>query len=260
MPLSLKNRFPFRLATTSFIHPAGYSDNVRLLAPLVDEIELLFLESGHLPSAAQIKELKALAGTLDITYNIHLPMDISLADPSPDIRRRSREAVLRALELVLPLTASTHTLHLTYAMPDKQPGSVETWQSWAMESLDRLLAETVADPEDLTVETLDYPPQWLAPVVSRLNLPVCIDVGHIIRFGYDLRSTLDLFAGKIRMFHLHGVSGQEDHRALGHLAPDVRAQLTLLLKDFHGSVSLEVFSVNDLTESMECFSRMMARA
>lgn len=257
MPVSLKNRFPFKLSTTSFIHPADYSDNVRLLAPLVDEIELLFLESAHLPSAAQISELKALADTLEVTYNIHLPMDISLADPSPDIRHRSREVVLRALERVCPLNASTHTLHLTFAMPDKDTASIETWQAWAIESLHRLLSETAADPEDLTVETLDFTPLWLAPVISQLDLPVCVDVGHIVRFGFDLRSTLDLFAGRIRIFHLHGVTGQQDHRALNHLAPEARQCLTPLLKNFHGSVSLEVFSEQDLMDSLNCFSRMM---
>ena len=257
MPVSLKNRFPFRLSTTSFIHPAGYSDNVRLLAPLVDEIELLFLESAHLPSAGQISELRALADTLEVTYNIHLPMDISLADPSPDIRRRSREVVLRTLERVRPLNASTHTLHVTFSMPDRDPSIIETWQARAVESLHRLLAETTVDAKDLTVETLDFPPLWLVPVILPLDLPGCVDVGHIIRFGFNLEETLDLFSGRIRMFHLHGVTGQQDHRALNHLAPEARNYLTPLLKNFHGSVSLEVFSVDDLADSMNCFTRMM---
>ena len=260
MPVSLKNRFSFKLATTSFIHPAGYSDNVRLLAPLVDEVELLFLETAHLPSAAQIHDLQALADALEVTYNVHLPMDISLADPSPDIRRRSREVVLSALERVRPLNASTHTLHVDFAMPDKDPASIETWQALAVESLRRLLAETAADAEDLTVETLDFPPTWLAPVILKLGLPVCVDVGHVIRFGFNLQETLDLFAGRIRMFHLHGVTGQQDHRALNHLAPEARRCLIPLLKNFHGSVSLEVFSESDLTDSMNCFSRMMDSA
>jgi sugar phosphate isomerase/epimerase len=260
MPTSLKNKFPFRLGTTSFIHPADYSDNVRLLAPLVDEIELLFLESEHLPSGAQINELKILADTLDVAYNIHLPMDISLADPVSGIRQRSREAVLRTLERVVPLNASTHTLHVTFEMPDKLPVSVETWQTLAMENLDRLLAEAAAAAGDLTVETLDFPPQWLAPIVSELHLPVCVDVGHIVRFGFDLPSTLDLFAGKIGMFHLHGVTGDQDHRALDHLAEEARNLVASLLKNYHGSVSLEVFSLNDFTDSITCFSKMMALA
>ena len=236
MPISLKNRFPFRLGTTSFIHPAGYSDNVRLLAPLVDEIELLFLESAHLPSTAQGQVTGGEA---------------------PDIRGCSREVVLRALERVSPLNASTHTLHVNFAMPDRDPASVETWQARAAESLRRLLAESAVGAKDLTVETLDFPPLWLAPVILELGLPVCVDVGHVIRFGFNLQETLDLFAGRIRMFHLHGVTGQQDHRALNHLAPEARRCLTPLLQNFHWSVSLEVFSMSDFTDSMNCFIRMM---
>jgi sugar phosphate isomerase/epimerase len=258
MPRSLKNRFPFRLGTTSFIHPAGYEDNVRLLAPLVDEIELLFLESAHLPSANEISELKALADTQEVTYNIHLPMDISLADPSAGIRRQSREAVLSALERVYPLNASTHTLHVTYAMPDKRPARVASWQMYAGESLDHLLESAPITADDLSVETLDFPPQWLEPVVSRLEVPVCVDVGHVIRFGFDLGKTLDLFAGRIDIFHLHGVTGDQDHRGLSHLAPETCEIIASLLKSFHGSVSLEVFTVKDLMDSMDSFSRIMA--
>jgi sugar phosphate isomerase/epimerase len=259
MPTSLKNRFPFKLGTTSFIHPAGYSDNVRRLAPLVDEIELLFLESEHLPSVGQINTLKNLAATLDVTYNVHLPMDISLADPSPGTRRRSREAVVRALERAAPLNAGTHTLHVTCELPDKDRHSIESWQSRAMESLDDLLAGLPVGAGALSVETLDYPPRWLAPVVSRLNLPVCVDVGHIVRFGFDLKEAFDLFAGKIAIYHLHGVTGRQDHRALNHLELEAREEVAMHLKDFGGSVSLEVFSAKDLMDSMDCFSRMMAR-
>ena len=49
-----KSGYPFRLGTTSFIYPAGWAENVARLAPLVDEVELLFFESqipGSLPGS-----------------------------------------------------------------------------------------------------------------------------------------------------------------------------------------------------------------
>ena len=118
MLICLKHRYPFRLATTSFIHRSGYCENVSSLAPFVDEIELLFLERDHLPSQQEIRDLSRLAHELDITYNVHLPMDISLAHPSPEIRRRSIEAVLEALALAAPLNATGHVLHLTFEEAD----------------------------------------------------------------------------------------------------------------------------------------------
>ncbi len=258
MPTSLKQRYPFRLATTSFIHPADYCVNVRRLAPLVDEIELLFLERDHLPPVSEISELKELADVLDITYNIHLPMDISLADPSPSVRSRSRSAIVKALEQVTPLNASTHTLHVTFQEPDNHPDTVNAWQECAVKSLARLLDSVPIASKHLSVETLDFPPMWLAPVVMQLDLPVCVDVGHVIRFGFDLEETLNHFARHIDIFHLHGVTGTQDHRALNHLAPEFRKIVAPALKNFRGSVSLEVFSYQDLIDSLNCFRDMMA--
>jgi len=86
-----------------------------------------------------------------------------------------------------------------------------------------------------------------------------VDVGHVIRFGFDLRETLNLFARRIAIFHLHGVTGTQDHRALNHLPTEFRKMVTTALNDFRGSVSLEVFSYQDLMDSLDCFSEMMTR-
>jgi hypothetical protein len=45
LPRSYKKRYPFRIGTTSFIYPAGYTENVARLGPHVDEIEILMFES-----------------------------------------------------------------------------------------------------------------------------------------------------------------------------------------------------------------------
>lgn len=258
MPISLKNRYPFRLATTSFIHPAGYTVNVKRLAPLVDEIELLFLERDNLPALHTVNALRELAAALDVTYNIHLPMDISLADPSPSIRKRSRNDILKALERVAPLNASTHTLHVAFHHTVIHPNTVQAWQERAVESLSRLLVSVPVPVRRLSVETLNFPPVWLAPVVFQLDLPMCIDVGHIIRYGFDLQETLSLFERRIDIFHLHGVDGTQDHCSLSFLSSESRDILTPCLNDFRGSVSLEVFSYEKLTDSLDCFGRMMA--
>lgn len=258
MPISLKHRYPFRVATTSFIYPDGYAANVKRLAPLVDEIELLFLERGHLPGVGQIMELDDLAHSLDIGYNVHLPLDISLADASPGMRSQSRDIVCKALELVAPLNASTHTLHVAFQEPDDKPDTVKAWQERAAKSLTLLLDRFPQSVSGrLSVETLEYPPEWLYPVVTQLDLPVCLDAGHVIRFGYDLEKTLSLFAGRIAIFHLHGVAGAHDHRALSVLPAGFRSLLASALQDFRGSVSIEVFSYQDLMDSMDCFCQMI---
>ena len=90
LPL-LKRSFPFRLATTSYILPADIIPNIRYLAQYVDEIELLFFESGgesNLPSPGDIREMARLASDLDLTYNVHLPTDLFFGDPDTALRRK----------------------------------------------------------------------------------------------------------------------------------------------------------------------------
>jgi hypothetical protein len=83
LPKSYKGVYPFKIGTTSFIYPASYTQNVTMLAPYVDEIELLLFESApdSLPSIHEIKKLLSLSKEFDLTYNVHLPIDISLSDP-----------------------------------------------------------------------------------------------------------------------------------------------------------------------------------
>ena len=99
---SYKNHYPFRLGTTSFIYPESYIPNVKMLGPYLDEIELLFMESNSLPSKDQINELALLAKEYELTYNIHLPTDISIGASDSSIRLHAVETVKRVSASSVP--------------------------------------------------------------------------------------------------------------------------------------------------------------
>ena len=83
---SYKGIFPFKICTTSFIYPDHYIPNVKMLGPYMDEIELLLFESqavDSIPSNAVIAELGHLGREFDLSYNVHLPTDVSLTDLDP---------------------------------------------------------------------------------------------------------------------------------------------------------------------------------
>ncbi len=252
--------YPFRLGTTSFIYPADYVTNVRRLAPRLDEIELLLFESDHLPSYHEISELLTLAQDQDTTFNVHLPMDISMGDPSERRRAKSVGDIARAIERVAPLAPTTHTLHLTCNGRSMDSESVHAWQNRSTESTAKLLQVAQIPSRNISVETLDFAPQWLAPIVSDLDLAVCVDVGHVIRYGYDLPTVLRLYADRITIIHLHGVNQGQDHHAIVHLEPDIQRLLARFLINFSGSLSIEVFSSDRLDQSLEAFPGLMAHA
>ncbi|MFZ1984429.1 MAG: cobamide remodeling phosphodiesterase CbiR, partial [Desulfatitalea sp.] len=162
-----------------------------------------------------------------------------------------------AIERVRPLSPTTHTLHLTYGDKDRSPSSVQDWRARTHGSLTALLKAAGIDPRRISIETLDYPPAWFAPLVDPLDLAVCVDAGHIVLYGFDLQAVLDLFARRITICHLHGVTDGKDHLSLDRLAPGARTILQRFLQSFQGSLSLEIFSFERLRDSLPCLVAMM---
>ncbi len=255
----LKNRFAFRVSAPSFIFPAGYAENVDRLGDHVDEVELLLLESRPeaFPPPAVIAELRRLAGTLHITYNVHLPTDIDPAAPDGAVRLSAVQRIETALALAAPLEATTCTLHLPFGSAHRFHG-VAAWQARAVQSLELLVSRSKIAPCRISLETLDYPPQWLTPILAALPCSICLDVGHVLNAGQDLKTVLDELAPRISILHVHGVADGTDHLSLDRLPPAAWATLQPFLAGFRGSVSLEVFSAARLRESMICLNRHMA--
>ncbi len=112
-----KQRFPFRLACPSFIYPADYLPNVQRLGPSMDEIELLFLEGRcreALPTPALISELAEIGRTMPLGYNVHLPTDVALTASDRGEQQLAAARLCQTLDLVRPLEASAHVLHLPW--------------------------------------------------------------------------------------------------------------------------------------------------
>lgn len=254
LPKSYKNVYPFRLAATSFIYPADYTYNVRRLGPFVDEIELLLFESrpDALPTPAEIGTLVRLGEEFGLTYNIHLPYDVSACDPDPDRRRRAVDTILGIVDLAAPLSPTTHTLHLPYDGSQR-----EKWQRRAEESISMLVHRGV-EAEALSIETLDYPFEWLEGILDAYTLRTCIDIGHLIVQEVDPAATLDRYRDRTAVVHLHGADGKKDHLALGCLPTATSRPIVERLRHFNGTVSIEVFSFDRLAASLSTFEKWWA--
>jgi sugar phosphate isomerase/epimerase len=183
---SLKGCFPFRLGTTSYVLPDAILPNVRFLADLVDDVELVLFESNeisNLPSPQEIDELAAIAAARDLTYTVHLPLDAKLGSPDEPVRRQSVAACAQIVALTRPLRPFAYVAHL-YGEDDGRAPTQDT-ERWH-----RNLALSVAEladagviPRDLCVETLAYPFRFVEPLVERMGLSVCLDVGHMLLGG-----------------------------------------------------------------------------
>jgi sugar phosphate isomerase/epimerase len=249
LPKSFKHRFPFRLAVPSFIYPDDYAPNVRRLAPFVDQIELLFFEGRRPPSRRLIRELAALAREHDAGYNVHLPSDVSIGHANPRRRRHALKTLLLFIDRVAPLEPATLTLHVPCEAPGESPEARRPWTDAVQGGLGALTA-AIAEPARLSIETLDYPLEWLQDVVADLGLSICMDVGHLLLGGQDPGLFFDRLCPRISIIHLHAVNGGRDHQPLTRLAPPADEAVRRVLARFRGIVSLEVFSFDALNASL----------
>lgn len=254
---SFKNSYLFKLGSTSFIYPDLYSENVRMLGPYLDEIELLLFESldkDSFPDEYEMKQLAELKETFKISYNVHMPTDVNLASPNPSERSHAAAVYYRVYDLFKPLDPSTLTLHLSY--DPKSHGGESLWQAYAIRGVSDLLQMGV-DSRLISVETLDYPIDMLKHLIEEFDLSVCLDVGHVILHGGDPLAVYEQYKDRISIMHLHGVHQGCDHVSLDLMDPADFTKVRTMLEDFTGTVSLEVFSFENLKRSLDFLREML---
>jgi sugar phosphate isomerase/epimerase len=256
-PRSAGPAYPFRLATTSYILPAGYAENAAFLAPAVDELELLFFESlpEALPGADEIGELSRIRRGKGIGYHVHLPLDLRLGHPDGDRRRRDRDTIRRLIADTAPLAPTLFVVHLAWDGPPA-PGAadVAAWRRRTGRSL-ASLARAGVPMASLCAETLKEPPAWMLPLVGAFGMGLCLDAGHLLLQGEDPVTFLERHGGSVRTVHLYGPEDDGRHGPLTRYPEGPLDAMLSALRRFDGVLSLEVFSLDHLSRSLALLQR-----
>jgi sugar phosphate isomerase/epimerase len=255
-----KGKFPFKIGTTSFIYPDTYAGNVARLGSFFDEIELLFFESDppdNLPDKDEIQILAQLGHDLDIAYNVHLPYDVDPGHADDRVRHHAVDILKTVFDLSVPLTPSTHTLHLPLERPDPDPGFLKKWRKNLRESFKQLLDHGLSG-HLISIENLNYPFHWIEDIVFEFDLGICLDIGHLIAREFDINLAFQKYADRIRIIHPHAVDGPKDHLGMDRLMENRRSEITRILERFTGTVSIEVFSFENLASSLFFFESLRA--
>ena len=249
-------QYKFRFGTTSFIYsediqPDSLLTNVRKLASQVDDIELVLFDTdtygNNYPDANTIAELNALAQANNLTYTVHLPIDLDWRDEC------SFEKNVRAIDTTRSLNPFAYVLHLDGRplLESPSPQIIAEWQTHSSRALDRILAHVA--PTQLCVENLErWSPEWFAEMVAEKNLARCIDVGHLWKQGCDPLPHLQEHIARTRVIHIHGLNGS-DHQSLSWQSNSEVARVLDFLVDakFDGVLTFEVFSLDDLVSSQQ---------
>ena len=246
-----RRKYPWRLGATSFVIPADLVANVRLLAGMVDDVQLLFFESrarAGLPHPLDTTALKEIADQSGLTYTAHLPGDIRLGSAEPGERQAGIDEIARLLEELQPLSVTSYDLHL----PPESGMDEKEWLDNIELSLAALAGVAGEEKRRICVENIDYPLARIAPLIVRHGFSVCLDVGHLLRYGYDWQTELAEYLPHARHLHYHGVIAGKDHQAVVKEQVEVSNVLgkSLALNGFKGVVTLEMYELAKLETSL----------
>lgn len=259
-----KGSVSFRLGATSYVLPDHILPNVEFLAPLVDDVELVLFETddhgSNLPDGHVTDRLRELAAEHDLTYTVHLPLDLRLGErDEPD--HLSLIKARRVIEATGGIDPYAYVLHLdgSAVCGSPQPAVVTQWQAQSMRALEAV-CEWLERPERLSVENVEgWDPELFAPVIERLPVSRVVDVGHLWLQSADPVEHLARWLERTRVVHLHGI-GQRDHSSLAAVGQDLLDPVVDFLRaEFTGIVTLEVFALADFHGSLDALASSLQR-
>lgn len=251
------NNFSFRLGTTSYIIPDDILPNARYLAGKAKDIELILFEvddgPNNLPSPEVIGELSQIAKQYDMTYTVHLPLDLKLGEGGSE-RDQSLAKAKRVMDCTRQLDPWAYVLHLDgrFVRTSTDGDVLARWQDQSVRALE-IAAEWAGGMGKLAVENLEsYPLDFIDPVLERVAASRCVDIGHLWLDGLDPLPYLQAALPRTRVIHMHGLA-ERDHRSLAFMPEEkVRAVWDELVRaDYKGVLTLEVFSEEDFLSSMD---------
>ncbi len=256
---------PFRLGTTSYIIPDDILPNARWLAGRVRDIELVLFELddglSNLPATQVIDELLVLANTYDLSFTVHLPLDLRLGEGGGP-QHVSLCKAQKAIGCTLPLQPKAYVLHLDgkEVRTGVSAGELKNWQRQAVQALG-IVAGWAGGIERLAVENLEgYPLDFLDAILEQSGVSFCVDIGHLWLDNHDPLLFLERWLSRTRVIHLHG-QAERDHRSLSFVpSHKLDAVLKMLLSaEYDGVVTIEVFSENDFRLSMDALHASFER-
>ncbi len=253
---SIRTLFPFKVGCTSYVYPDDILPNVRKMRDIVDDIEIILFESealSNLPDKDIIKRLARFPKQYGITYTIHFPVDVKAG--SGDLNERSRyvEQVLKIIKLTEPLKPFAYLMHLEGIRASASEQEITEWQKNCDEVCHKIASVPEIDHRNICIENLDYPVEWHAALVRKYGFSMCMDVGHLWRYGRAWEDTLNRYLHQVRVIHLHGVYEERDHISLKYSKlDDIKIFYNILIdKKYKNLVTLELFDEKDTFESIE---------
>ena len=140
------------------------------------------------------------------------------------------------------------------------PAELQRWQDQACRALEKT-AEWAGNPSLLAVENLEsYPLDFWEPIIERVPVSRCVDIGHLWLGGHDPLPYLERALPRTRVIHIHGI-GERDHQSLSLIAPaELERVLNYLIANkYSGVLTMELFGEDDFKSSLAAVKSILNR-
>ena len=258
-------RLPWRVGATSYIIDGDLVANAAFLASHVQDMQLVLFDlpggPSNLPDAAAVTRLAEIGVRRDLSYTVHLIDD--LATPA------SQQTAQRVIDLTRALAPWAWVGHLDGRSVRDAGFAADALAVWRAQVAPVVVqvGASAGDSARLAIENLEgYPSEFVSPVVAATGASRCVDVGHLWLDGHDPVAPLLTAWPRLRVIHLHGVSGDRaeshrDHRSLALTPPAQLDSVVHLLLDraFAGVLTLEIFGEADFWSSLAALAASVRR-
>ncbi len=163
--------------------------------------------------AAKLQE----AGVMEIG-SVHIPFGggWSFASPDAELRKEAVDNTLMFLNACKCLKCKDYTLHtcLEPIAPEERAASMVGIRKTIEELLPTAQEMDISlNLEDLPRSCLGNTPEELAEIIDgfpKENVGVCFDVNHFCNCAERIPSAIDMFADRIRTFHISDYDGEDE--------------------------------------------------
>ncbi|MGH7910056.1 MAG: cobamide remodeling phosphodiesterase CbiR, partial [Thermodesulfobacteriota bacterium] len=104
-----------QIGTTSYIYPDDIIPNVKKLANLVEDIELVLFEGkdySNLPSKEDVNALRKISDDTGTSFTVHLPIDLDICSRASEFRKFSLRRMIEIMKLTSSLNPRGYIIHL----------------------------------------------------------------------------------------------------------------------------------------------------
>ncbi len=107
----------------------------------------------------------------------------------------------------------------------------------------KLLFDRSPVKEKFLIENTDFNIKYLDHFLYNYGLNLCLDIGHLVLQKENIISTIEHYAEKIKLIHLHGINEQkEDHKGLNYFNQDELNKILIACKKTNAEfLVIEVF-------------------